>query len=559
MAVLKKKLMADMEGLSAGMDFIEDALTKFRFRHKEIQEALLLSEESIVRLIENAPEGSTLHLSVKTHRHLATIKISVPGPELSALSGGLDINLENSDMDRESETAIRAMLLKSFENKMKYAHKGKYNFIMVTAGSPERVLAVEALSAFFLALVVGAVFLLLPPTFRLKVDSFLLQPVQTVFINLLRLSAAPAVFFSIITSVANYASFSDPGRVSVKVLIGYIATSIASVFVGLAVFRMIKPGLPGAMANFVEQSVQSAPVSDASSILMTLVNIVPTNIIDPFLTVNTLQLIFLALIFGLALGRTGGYSAPLRTAAEALGTLCSKVTGLINGVVPFVVFCSTISIMVNIGISSLVALDRMVITVLCGLAGMILLYLLVMLVIGRLNPLMFLRKYASTMLETFLLGSGVAALPKTIRCCKNSLGISPKVYSFSIPFGAMANMDGNCIYLTVAGLFLARMCGVELFSSEILPLVFTIIILSIGAPMASGTVLLCMSVLLDQMGVSLTAVSLILGVNAVVEMLLAMSNTLGDVAITLTVARTEKLLDTDAYYARPRAGRRKGK
>ena len=154
------------------------------------------------------------------------------------------------------------------------------------------------------------------------------------------------------------------------------------------------------------------------------------------------------------------------------------------------------------------------------------------------------------MKETFILGSGISALPKTMRCCKNALGISSKVYSFSIPFGANFNMDGNCIYLSIASLFIARLCGMQLAGSEVLPLIFTVFILSIGAPIAPGTAIVCLTVILNQMGASLNAVSVLFGVNAVIEMLMGMSNTVGDVALSLAIARSENLLNTDVFNAK---------
>ena len=159
----------------------------------------------------------------------------------------------------------------------------------------------------------------------------------------------------------------------------------------------------------------------------------------------------------------------------------------------------------------------------------------------------FLKKYYPELKNTFVQGSGLASIPNTIHCCKHRFGISSKIYSFSIPFGATVNLDGNCVYLTIAGLFLARLCGIDLFSANIFSLIFAIIILSVGAPITPGSALLCLFVLLTQMGVSLDITILIMGVNFFIEMLLAMANTMGDVAITLVVAKGENLVDMKKY------------
>ncbi|MDO4811826.1 MAG: dicarboxylate/amino acid:cation symporter [Eubacteriales bacterium] len=542
---------AALNGISKGLDFIEDTLKQYRLNRKEVQEALLLSEESMVRLINNAPDGEELHISVKRRRGLCMIKLSAPGSELSQESGaGLGLDLNNSDLGRDGEEIIRSLLLHAYADKIYHIRKGSYNFIEITAGAPERVFAIRTVISLVAALIAGLLLnLILPDTAKQMLDTYVLIPIENIFINCLKLITGPMVFFSIISAFSQYASFSDPGRVSLKVLGGYLCTSVIAIAVGWIAFRLTKPGMIGQLAAFASQAVPLS-ADQQPSFLATLIGIVPANIVEPFINMNMVQLIFLALLCGVAMGRAGEHSATLRHATDALCALCSKATSLLVGVIPIATFASTVSMLLNIGGKILLSLAEMVGAVLLGSALMIAVYCLVIGIVGRLNPVLFLRKYTPLIKEVFVLGSGANAIPKTIRFCKNALGISPRVYSFSIPFGAVANMDGNCIYLTVVGLFLARMCGVELFSNNILPLIFTILVLSVGAPTAPGSALLCLTVLLGQMGVSLPAVSIIFGVNAVMEMLQAVSNTTGDIAISLTVAKSEGLLDTEVYHNR---------
>lgn len=540
---------AAQDEIGRGLDFIEDTLTQYRLNGKEIQEALLLSEESMVRLINNAPAGEELHISVKRHRGLCIIKLSTPGPVLPQESGAdLELDLNSRDLGRDGEEIIRSLLLHAYADKIHAIRKGRYNVIEITAGTPERVFAIRTVSALLAALAAGLLLnLLLPDMAKQTLDTYVLVPIENIFVNCLKLITAPMVFFSIISAFSRYASFSDPGRVSLKVLVGYLCTSIIAIIVGLGVFQLLKPGTVGLLTTFASQAVP-LPADQQPSFLTTLVGIVPANIIEPFINMNTVQLIFLALLCGVATGRAGGHSAMLRCATDALCTLCSKAAALLVGFIPVATFASTVSMLLNIGGKILLSLAEMVGTVLLGFALMVIVYCLIIVIAGRLNPILLLRKQIPLMKEVFIQGSSTNAMPKTIRFCKNSLGISPRVYSFSIPFGAVANLDGNCIYLTVAGLFLARLCGVELFSKDIIPLVFTIFVLSVGAPITPGSALLCLTVLLSQMGVALPAVSIIFGVNAIMEMLQAVSNTTGDISISLAVAKSENLLDTDIYH-----------
>jgi len=119
-------------------------------------------------------------------------------------------------------------------------------------------------------------------------------------------------------------------------------------------------------------------------------------------------------------------------------------------------------------------------------------------------------------------------------------------------WGAIANVDGSCIYLAVSVLFLARLCGVEIFGTGLIPVMLTVFILSLGSPISPGTVNVCLVVLMGQMGVSIAAIGLIMGINSIVEMFLSASNVVGDVAVSLAVASSEDMLDKEVFNSTPR-------
>ena len=122
-----------------------------------------------------------------------------------------------------------------------------------------------------------------------------------------------------------------------------------------------------------------------------------------------------------------------------------------------------------------------------------------------------------------------------------------KVYSLSIPLGATLNMNGTCVHLAVFSLALAKIYGVHVSSAALLTLALTIMILSAGAPGIPGSGLICLSVLLTQIGVPVEAVGLVMGIDSLVGMFRCMSNCLGDVVVTVIVAKSEKLLDIERY------------
>ena len=545
----KKTVALSNEGITEALDFVSETLKRYKQPSKTIYETMLLTEETMVRLMTSASEDEFVKIKIVKNIGIATVTLSVRGTELSSeekFDAGID--LDTTDMGYEADAAIRSILLQAYADKIKYKHKNGVNTIKIIVGMVERQLAMLTLIAFLAAIVLGAIGVaVLPDTWVSVLDEYLFLPVEKMFISILQLITAPAVFFSIICCVSRFTEFTEPGRITLKIFAWYIFSNILAVIIGIHVFGWIEPGEEGIFAYMVKDEVLSTQASGDISVMDTIISTVPSNIIEPFLTINSMQLVFMALLCGIAVGTIGRFSGAVKNFFSAGDVLFSKIVSHIMNVVPIAVFCATFSVMIHSGFRVWMSVLEMVVTVLVGIILILLFYLLIILCVGRLNPFVFLKKYYPEMKNTFVQGSGLASIPNTIHCCKHRLGISSKIYSFSIPFGATVNLDGNCVYLTIAGLFLARLCGIDLFSSDIFSMVFAIIILSVGAPITPGSALLCLFVLLTQMGVALDITILIMGVNFFIEMLLAMANTMGDVAITLVVAKGENLVDMKKY------------
>ncbi len=186
-------------------------------------------------------------------------------------------------------------------------------------------------------------------------------------------------------------------------------------------------------------------------------------------------------------------------------------------------------------------------TFVCGLMVMMLLYCLLIAILGRLNPVVFIKKYAPYMLQIFSLASSNAALPVNMEACEKKLGIGKKIFSLSIPLGATLNMDGTCIHLAVFALALAKTYGVEITEGTMLSMIIAIIFLSMGAPGIPGSGMICLSVLVTQMNIPVEAIGLVMGIDPICGMCRAMSNSLGDVAVSAIVANSENEMDMSIY------------
>ena len=529
------------DGISRSLLFIEEVLKEFRVKQRDLLESLLISEETLVLLSEHAPEDAIIKITLTLRMGVPRIRLVVPGTPMT-----IDEHLGTVSIDQlgeETESAIRSVMLRSYADSMKYRHSRSENILTIVTGIPERILATRTVTAIVLAAITGFLFRQFLPTTAVQwMSANLLGPVESLFISALMCITAPAVFVSITCSMFRFEGFSDLGRGGKTVVMTYMLTSIAAALIGMCIFSLFLPGEVGILAS------QAGTGSvEGFSVLAILATLIPPNIVEPFISVNSLQLLVVAITIGAALTMCGKRVRHLKILLEELDILCGKVSSLIMHMVPVVVYCSTANALLSSRAEVLEATAELIPALIAGIAALFTLYCLILVAAVRLNPIPFLRKYVPSMKNIFLKGSGVAAIPMNMRICRRQLGIPQSICSFSIPLGATINMDGNCMSLTVISLYFARICGVSFGTNELVVLLMLVLILSLGAPIAPGTLILCLVTLLTQMGIDISSISLIIGINFILEMLLGMVNSVGDVVIALLVARKEGMLDLDTY------------
>ncbi len=540
--------------IERALKYVESELGRFKLSRREVVTTMLMAEESIVVLMEHAPKDSEIEIRFRKLLGSISLNISAPG-EAFDLSENSNFNsnfmweADSDEIDKDMENAVRRLILRARSDLFRYKNKLHRNTIQISVKCSDRLQLYLTLGALLLSVILGIVFkLILPQEAQNGLDTYLLSPVKTMFLNALKMIIGPVVFFSIVSCLSQFDDLRDFGKIGAKVMGMYLFTTLLAILVGIGVFAVLKPGntdLSSFVTNAADTAIEAAGTAEIS-ILDTVIGIVPSNFVKPFLETDMLQIIFMAVVCGIAAGMIGDYSKPLKDFFEACNMLFLKITTLIVKVIPLAVLCSMTSLIMTTGTDMLLAIMGFFGTFLVGMTVMTCVYCLLVLLIGRLNPIAFIRKHAPVMLTNFSLASSNAAMPFNIQSCKN-LGVSPKVCSFSIPLGATVNMDGSCIYMAVAGLFLAKVFGVQLDGAAIFSMVFSIIVLSVGAPGIPGSGLVCLSVLLVQLGVPAEALSLIMGIDSLLGMFRVAVNSTGDVAVSLIVAKKERLLDIDTY------------
>lgn len=515
---------------------------------KEKGKIELLCEEILVCLRDNALGDKKVSIKIKRSFSGRVIEFEAPGSKIDAFEGG-NIDTAIRLMDETSEEAIRSLLLKAYGENLKYVHKDGLNRVMLHIKKKSLGSTGITLLSMGAAILLGILFKsFVPSAVNDVLCHYIFMPFRTMFINALKIVVGPVVFFSIVTCISQFTNLSELGKIGLKVMGLYFMTTILAVIIGASAFNVFNPGEWGMALHGSINTVDVSVNTEAdTSLLSTIVNIVPSNLVKPFVESDTLQIIFLAVLLGIAVGMIGRYTKVLMEVFEACNELFLTVTTLISKLIPAVVFAAVFLMIIQTGTDSLMAMISMTGTEVAAMIVMMLVYGTLLLLFGRLNPITFFRKNWQGMLTSFSLSSSNAAMPNNMRICTEKLGISPMVCNFSIPLGATVNMDGTSIHLTIASLFLAKVCGVSVPESAFFSIAFTIVMLSLGTPGVPGAALVCLSVLLNQIGVPIEAIGIIMGVDSLLDMFRTVSNTTGDMAVTTIVAKSEKLIDLDTY------------
>ncbi len=545
----KRSFKSDNTSIQDIVGFVRTKLEEYGIKDRDIQRACLAAEEISAGIIGHSSED-TINVRIRMFLGTAHVEISSKGDRFNpAEAVGMD-RLMDEESSVIAQSIISSILLKAVAERLKYRHVRGTNMIGFTVSKSKHAFLVQTLGAMFIAIVLG--FILsktCPASFNGVLEDYLLEPVKTMYMNGLKMVVAPVVFFSIVSCIVRFTDIRELGHMGSRVLALYLITTVIATFVGVGVFDVFRPGgdIPTDIASDAVNKITSQTMN--VSIKDIIVNIVPSDFVAPFVESNMLQLIFLAIICGIAAGAIGRYSEMVKSFFEAANDLFLKITGIIIRFLPLAIFCSICSMMLKMGISTIESVFGIFATFVVGLVCQMIIYCIIMIIYARINPIPFLKKYSSTMLQVFSMASSNASIPLNLDACRN-LGIAQKLYSLSIPLGATVNMDGGCIYSAVFALALAKIYHVQINGASLVALVFSIIVLSIGAPGIPGSGLICLSVLLTQLGVPTEAIGLVMGIDSFVGMFRCMSNCAGDVAVSLAVAKREKLLDMDVYYSR---------
>ena len=388
-----------------------------------------------------------------------------------------------------------------------------------------------------------------------------IEPAGDLFLRLIRMIVVPLVFSSLFVGTASLGDIRKLGRIGGKTIAYYMCTTALAIVIGLTLGNIIQPGsgldestktqLLESYRSEANEKIEiaarrpSGVGGTVKALLDTVIRVVPGNPIASLVESNMLQIIFFAILFGIAITLVpNNKGQPAIDFFEAVSEGMIRLVHIVMKFAPIGVLALIASVVGKFGLEILLSLIKYALVVVAGLLiQVIFVYSSAVRVLGRMSPIAFFKGIRPAQLIAFSTSSSNATLPVTIECAEENLGVSEEVSSFVLPLGATINMDGTALYQGVAAIFIAQVYGIHLTLGDQLTIVVMATLASIGAAGVPGIGVITLAMVLETLGLPLEGIALILGVDRLLDMIRTTVNITGDASAAVVVAATEGELD----------------
>ena len=361
-----------------------------------------------------------------------------------------------------------------------------------------------------------------------------IKPFGTIFLNLIKFVVVPVVIFSIMSGVISMKDIKEVGAIGWKTVVFYIVTTSFAITIGLFVGNIAKGLFP-----VLSTTGLSYEPAAATKMMDVIVNIFPNNFIAPMAEANMLQVIVMAILisFGIILAGEKGIKAG--ELVESLNEVFMKVMDLILKLSPIGVFCLLCPVVAENGPAILGSLAMVLLVAYgCYILHAVFIYSASVKVLGKVSPLDFFREMAPAILFAFSSASSVGTLPLNLECTER-LGVRKEIASFILPLGSTINMDGTAIYQGVCAIFIASCYGIDLTFGQMITIVLTATLASIGTAGVPGAGMIMLAMVLQSVGLPVEGIALVAGVDRIFDMGRTTLNITGDAACAVVVNRME--------------------
>ena len=393
-------------------------------------------------------------------------------------------------------------------------------------------LAAQIFIGLFLGILAGLLFLAVG---RADFTVAYVKPFGTIFLNLIKFIVVPIVLCSIVGGVISMKDIKKVGSIGIKTVVYYLFTTAFAVTIGLIFANLFKGTFQVLQTTDLEYEV-----SQAANFMDTLVNIFPSNIIQPLSSATMLQVIVIALFFGFGIILTGEKGEPLAAVITSLCDVSMVIMELILKLSPIGVFCLITPVVAENGAKILGSLAMVLLAAyICYAIHAIVVYSASVKLLAKLSPIAFFKGMAPAMVLAFSSASSVGTLPLNLECTEK-LGAKKDIASFVLPLGATINMDGTAIYQGVCAIFIATCFGIDLTLAEMVTIVLTATLASVGTAGVPGSGMIMLAMVLQSVGLPVEGIALVAGVDRIFDMGRTVVNITGDAACAVCVSALEE-------------------
>ena len=364
------------------------------------------------------------------------------------------------------------------------------------------------------------------------------------FTSAIKMMVVPLVFVSLVCGTSSMGDVKRLGRIGGKTMLFYLGTTAIAIVISLILGNVLKPGVGLDMSSMASGSVT---IGESKPVIDIILGIIPSNPIKSLAEGEMLQIIFFAMLLGVAMSTLGQKSEPIRVIFESANEICMKMVSLIMMVAPYGVFALVSTTFATVGTDAIFALLKYIVVVLIGLLiHVTVVYGGLFKIFTRQKIKPFLLKFSRVAAITFSTASSNASVPASLEIMEE-LGVSKGIRSFTIPMGATINMDGTAIMQGIAALFIAQIYNIEISMNDMMTIVLTATLASIGTAGVPGVGMIMLSMVLQSVGLPLEGIGLIMGVERIIDMFRTTVNVMGDNICTLIIGNSEKELNLYNY------------
>lgn len=410
-------------------------------------------------------------------------------------------------------------------------------------------LTTKILVALILGAIVGVVLFPMSdvPFVKNVIIDFFFVLVGKIFLNSIKMMVVPLVFVSLVVGAAMIGDVRKLGRIGSKTIGFYLLTTAVAITIAITLANVTNPGLVGGIS--MEGAEFAAKESPA--LVAVLYDMVPTNPISSLANGKMLQIIVFALFVGTALTIQGEKAKSVFTFFEQLNDVNLKIVELVMKMAPVGVFCLIAKTFATLGWGMFAPLAVYMLTVIGALfIHALFTYQGLLAAITKLSPVQFFRNFSPAMAVAFSTASSSSTLPITIETTVKRCGVEEDIASFCLPLGATINMDGTAIMQGVATVFIAQLFGVDLTLNQYMMVIVTATLASVGTAGVPGVGLIMLSMVLQQVGLPVEGIAIIMGVDRILDMTRTAVNITGDAVCTVLIAQGEGDLNKDIFNAK---------